>query len=69
MAAANGARPAAPARSCCWWLHRADDTLHVADRIAWFAHATAPAGMAVPTPSGPPHRLALRAVPQGKLTL
>jgi hypothetical protein len=58
MAAANGARPAASVRLCCWWLHRGHTTcLHLAAWVAWFAHATAPAGMAAPTPSGPPHRL------------
>jgi hypothetical protein len=41
MAAANGARPAAPVRLCCSWLDRGPTTcLHLAERVAWFAHAT-----------------------------
>jgi hypothetical protein len=58
MAAANGARPAAPVRLFRCRLDRGPTTcLHLAAWVAWFAHATAPAGMAAPTPSGPPHRL------------
>ena len=62
MAAANGARPAAPVRLFRCRLDRGPTTcLHLAAWVAWFAHATAPAGMAAPTPSGPPHRLTFRA--------
>jgi hypothetical protein len=40
MAAANGARPAAPLRLCCAWLDRGHTTgLHLAAWVALFAHA------------------------------
>ena len=57
---ANGARPAASARLFCAWLRLRPTTgLHLADRVAWFAHEAPRPAWHSPTPSAPPHRLRL----------